>query len=63
MLLLIKIKSIILDRSKFEKADIQEEKHLNFILKKEKENRKIIKPLYEKGCFTKSESMNIFPTG
>ena len=58
-----KMKAIISDRSKFEKLDIQEEKHLNFILNKEKRLRKIIKPLYEKGCFTKSEFLKICPTG
>ena len=58
-----KMKAIISDRSKFEKLDIQEEKHLNFILNKEKRLREIIKPLYEKGCFTKSEFLKICPTG
>ena len=58
-----KMKAIISDLSKFEKIDIQEEKHLNFILNKEKRLREIIKPLHEKGCFTKSEFLNICPTG
>ena len=58
-----KMKTIISDRSKFEKLDIQEEKHLNFILNnKEKKLREIIKPLYKKDCFTKSEYLNICPT-
>ena len=57
-----KMKAIISDRSKFEKLDIQEERHLNFILNKEKRLRKIIKLLYEKGCFTKSEFLKICPT-
>ena len=48
------MKAIISGRSKFEKLDIQEGKHLNFILNK-KNFRKIIKPFYEKGCFTKSK--------
>ena len=55
-----KMKAIISDRSKFEKLDIQEEKHLNFILNKEKSLKKL---LYEKGCFTKSEFLKICPTG
>ena len=46
------MEAIISDRSKFEKHDYQEEKHLNFILNKEKRLREIIKPLYEKGCST-----------
>ena len=54
-----KKKPIISDRSKFEKLDLEEEKHLNFILNKEK--REMIKPLYEKGCFTKSEFLKICP--
>ena len=58
-----KIKAIISDRSKFEKLDIQEEKYLNFILNKEKRLREIIKPLYEKGCFTKSEFLKICSAG
>ena len=58
-----KMKAIISDRSKFEKLDIQEENHLNFILNKEKRLKKIIKPLYEKYCFTKSEYLKICPTG
>ena len=58
-----KKKAIISDRSKFVKLDIQKEKRLNFILNKEKRLREIIKPLYEKGCFTKSEFLKIFPTG
>ena len=58
-----KTKAIISDRFKFVKLDIQEEKHLNFTLKKEKRLREIIKPLYEKGCFTKSEYLKICPTG
>ena len=58
-----KMKTIISDRSKFEKLDIQEEKHLNFILSKAKRLREIIKPLYEKGYFTKSKYLKIFPTG
>ena len=57
------MKAIISDRSKFEKLDIQEEKHLNFILNKEKRLREIIKLLYEKGSFTKSEFLKICPTG
>ena len=57
------MKAIISDRTKFEKFDIQEEKHLNFILNKEKRLREIIKPLHEKGCFTKSEFLKICPTG
>ena len=51
---------IISDQSKFEKL---EEKHLNFILNKEKRLREIIKPFYEKGCFTKIEYLKICPTG
>ena len=46
------MKAMISDRSKFEKLDIQKEKHLNFILNKEKRLMEIIKPSYEKGCFT-----------
>ena len=42
-----KMKAIISDRTKFEKLDIQEEKHLNFILNKEKRLREIIKPIFE----------------
>ena len=49
-----KTKAIISDCSKVEKLDIQEEKHLNFILHKEKRLREIIKLLYKKVCFTKS---------
>ena len=49
-----KMKAIISDCSKVEKLDIQEEKHLNFILHKEKRLREIIKLLYKKVCFTKS---------
>ena len=56
------MKAIISDRSKFEKLDIQE-KHLYFTLNKEKRLREIIKPLYEKGCFTKGEFLKICPTG
>ena len=45
----MKIKSIILDRSKCEKVDIQEEKHLNFILKKEKKKLgKLLNPCMKK---------------
>ena len=58
-----KTKAVISGRTKFEKLDIQEEKHLNFIRNKEKRLREIIKPLYEKGCFTKSEYSKICPTG
>ena len=58
-----KMKAIISDRSKFEKLDIQEEKHLNCILIKEKRRREILKPLHEKGCFTKNEFFKICPTG
>ena len=58
-----KMKAIISDCSKFEKLGIQEEKHLNFILNKEKRLREIIKSLYQKGCFTKSEFLKICPTG
>ena len=50
------MKDIISDRSKFAKLDIQEEKHLSFILNKEKRLR-------EKGYFTKSEYLTIFPKG
>ena len=50
-------------KSKFGKLDIQEEKYLNFIPNKEKRLKEIIKPLYEKGCFTKSEYLKICPTG
>ena len=57
------MKAIISGSSKFEKLDIQEEKHLNFILNIEKRLREIIKPLYEKDCFTKSEFLKICPTG
>ena len=57
-----KMKAIISDRSKFEKLNIQEEKHLNFILNNEKRLREIIKSLYEKGCFTESEFLKICPT-
>ena len=42
-----KMKAIISDCSKVEKLDIQEEKHLNFILHKEKRLREIIKLLYK----------------
>ena len=58
-----KMKVIISDRSKFETFDIQEEKHLNFTLNKEKRLQEIIKHLWEKGCFTKSEYLKICPTG
>ena len=57
------MKVIISDHSKFEKLDFQEEKHLNFIPNKEKRLKEIIKLLYEKGCFTKSEYLKICPTG
>ena len=36
---------------------------MNFILNKEKKLKKIIKSLYEKGCFTKSEYLKICSTG
>ena len=58
-----KMKVIISDRSKFETFDIQEEKHLNFTLNKEKRLQEIIKHLWEKGCFTKSEYLKICATG
>ena len=58
-----KMKAIISDHSKFEKLDFQEEKYLNFIPNKEKRLKEIIKLLYEKGCFTKSEYLKICPTG
>ena len=57
------MKAIISGSSKFEKLDIQEEKHLHFILNIEKRLREIIKPLYEKDSFTKSEFLKICPTG
>ena len=38
-------------------------RYLNFILNKEKGLKEIIKPLYEKVCFTKSAYFKIFPTG
>ena len=57
------IKAIISNRSKFEKFNLQAEKHLNFILNKEKRLREIIKPLNEKDCFTKNEFLKICPTG
>ena len=55
-------KAFISDCFKFEKLDIQKEKYLNFILNKENCLREIIKPLYEKGCFTKSELFKTCPT-
>ena len=58
-----KMKAIISDRSKFEKLDFQQEKHLNFIRNKEKRFMEIIKPLYEKGCFTRGEYLKIYATG
>ena len=58
-----KMKSIVSDCSKFEKLDIQEEKNLNVILNKEKILRVIIKHLYEKDCFIKSENLKTCPTG
>ena len=58
-----KMNAIISDCSQFEKLDIQEEKHINFILHKEKRLMQIIKPLYEKGCFTKIEYLKICPSG
>ena len=57
------IKAIISNRFKFEKFNLQAEKHLNFILNKEKRLGEIIKPLYEKDCFTKNEFLKICPTG
>ena len=58
-----KMKAIISGRSKFGKFDIQEEKHLYFILNKIKRLTKIVKPFYEKDCFTKSKYFTICPTG
>ena len=43
-----KMKAIIWDRSKFEKLDIQEEKHLNFIFDKEKDLGKLLNPCMKK---------------
>ena len=57
------ISCVVATTRKFEKLDIEEEKHLNFILNKENRLREIIKPLYEKGCFTKSKFLKIWPTG
>ena len=48
---------------KFEKRGIQKEKHLNFILDKEKRLKGIIKPLYQKVYFTKSQYLKISSLG
>ena len=58
-----KMKSLISDPSKFKKLDIQNDKHLNFILDKERKLKDILKPLYDKGCFTKSQYLKICPSG
>ena len=58
-----KMKSLISDPSKFKKLDIQNDKHLNFILDKEKKLKDIFKPLYDKSCFTKSQYLKICPSG
>ena len=50
-----KIKSLISDASKFEKLDVQNDKHLNFILDKGRKLKDILKPLCDKGCLTKSQ--------
>ena len=42
------MKAIISDRSKFENLDIQEEKHYNFILKKENNIEKLLSPCMKK---------------
>ena len=54
-----KMKAINPDRFKFEKCDIEEEKYLNFIVNKEKRQMEIIKPLYEKSCFTKNQVLKL----
>ena len=58
-----KMKSLISDPSKFKKLDIQNDKHLNFILDKERKFKDILIPLYDKGCFTKSQYLKICPSG
>ena len=42
------MKAIISDRSKFEKLDIKEEKHLNFIFNKKKGLGKLLNPCIKK---------------
>ena len=58
-----KMKAINSDCSKFDILNIKEEKHLSFILNKGKVLREIIKPLSEKGCFTKSQYLKICLSG
>ena len=58
-----KMKCLILDPSKFKKLDIQNDKHLNFILDKEGKLKDILKPLYEKRCFAKSQYLQIGSAG
>ena len=58
-----KMKSLISYPSKFKKLDIKNDKHLNFILDKERKLKDILKPLYDKGCLTKSQYLKICPSG
>ena len=58
-----KMKVINSDCSKFDILNIKEEKHLSFVLNKGKVLREIIKPLPEKGCFTKSQYLKICLSG
>ena len=57
-----KMKSLISDPSKFKKLDIQNDKHLNFILDQERKLKDILKLLDDKGCFTKSQYLKICPS-
>ena len=59
----VKMKSLISDPSKFKKLDIQNDKRLNLILDKERKLKGILKPLYDKACFTKSQYLKICPSG
>ena len=57
-----KMKSLFSDSSKFKKLDIQNDKLLNFKLDQERKLKDILKPLYDKGCFTKSQYLKICPS-
>ena len=51
------MKSLISDPSKFKKLDIQNDKHLNFILDKERKLKDILKPLYDKVVLLKVSTL------
>lgn len=57
------MKHVISDSTKFEILNIKEDRQLKFILHNEKKVKDIIKPLFEKDSFIKSEYDKIYPTG